>query len=108
VQFPDGPRHDLGFYEAFWWIAIIALFFSVDRVKPHLKDRIGFYPGLLCMVYAPIRFALEFLRSADVRYFGLTPAQYTSIVVFAFGIFLLSWSRTHHALHHVPLEPATK
>src|SRR5688500_2809283 len=64
VQYPDGPRHDLGLYEAFWWIAIIGIFFAIDRAKPELKNRLGFYPGLLCLVYAPIRFSLEFLRSA--------------------------------------------
>ena len=109
VAYPDGPRHDLGLYEAFWWIAIIAIFFLVDRMRPELKDRVGFYPGLLCIVYAPIRFALEFLRTADVRYLGLTPAQYTSILVMGFGILLLSrrWG-THDLVHDVPVEAAPK
>jgi phosphatidylglycerol:prolipoprotein diacylglycerol transferase len=109
VAYPDGPRHDLGLYEAFWWIAIIALFFLLDRIKPELRARYGFYPGLLALVYAPVRFALELLRTADVRYFGLTPAQYTSIAALALGIFLLTTRRrTHHALDHVPVEAATK
>jgi phosphatidylglycerol---prolipoprotein diacylglyceryl transferase len=108
VQYPDGVRHDLGMYEAFWWIAIIALFFAIDYAKPMLRDRLGFYPGLLCVSYAPIRFALEFLRANDVRYFGLTPAQWTSIVVLLFGLFLLARRRPHHALDHVPLEAAAE
>lgn len=108
VRYPDGVRHDLGLYEAIWWIAIIALFFAIDRARPELRSRLGFYPGLLCISYAPIRFALEFLRANDVRYFALTPAQWTSIVVLLFGVFLLGSRRAHHALDHVPFESAAQ
>jgi len=46
------------------------------------------------LLYAPGRFALDFLRNedlgqADTRYFGLTPAQYGAMVMFAGGIFLI-------------------
>jgi phosphatidylglycerol:prolipoprotein diacylglycerol transferase len=42
-------------------------------------------------VYAPVRFFLDFLRAApleggDVRYAGLTPAQWSSIAMVAFGL----------------------
>ena len=91
---PGGLRHDLGLEEALWWVFIVLLFFTVDRVRPKLRARRGFYPGLLAVSYAPIRFMLEFLRvqpaeGGDVRYYGLTPAQYISIAVFSFGLFLL-------------------
>lgn len=81
-----GPRHDLGFYEALWWIPIIIALFYMDR-KPKPK---GYYLAVVPMMYAPGRFFFEFLRippemGGDARYFGLTPAQYLSIVIFLLG-----------------------
>ncbi len=91
---PGGIRHDLGLYEAIWWIVIIGLFFAIDRAKPHLRAQRGFFLGLLPVVYAPVRFSLDFLRvlpaeGGDARYFGLTPAQYISMTVFVVGLVLL-------------------
>ena len=66
--------HDMGFYEALWSIAVFGLFLLLDRVP----RRPGFYVTLLGVLYAPTRFAMDFLRpeSTDVRYFSLTPAQW--------------------------------
>lgn len=59
LLFPDGTiRHDLGFYEMMWWGVIVATFVILDR-KPRPK---GFFLGLLFVMYAPIRFTLDFLR----------------------------------------------
>lgn len=59
LLFPDGSiRHDLGFYEMLWWIVIVAAFYILDR-KPRPK---GFFLGLLFVMYAPVRFVLDFLR----------------------------------------------
>jgi phosphatidylglycerol:prolipoprotein diacylglycerol transferase len=41
----------------------------------------------VALLYAPLRFGLDFLRADDVRYAGLTPAQYVMIGLFAAGIF---------------------
>ncbi|MCP5468540.1 MAG: prolipoprotein diacylglyceryl transferase [Deltaproteobacteria bacterium] len=84
----NGPRHDLGFYEAIWWLVILIVMFLLDR-KPR---RQGFHLVLLALLYAPVRFALDFLRipatqGGDIRYFGLTPAQYLSLVLLGFGIY---------------------
>jgi phosphatidylglycerol---prolipoprotein diacylglyceryl transferase len=43
------------------------------------------------MMYAPGRFFFEFFRvppevGGDARYFGLTPAQYLSVVFFLLGL----------------------
>ncbi|MFW5968129.1 MAG: prolipoprotein diacylglyceryl transferase [Persicimonas sp.] len=113
-EFPDGTiRHDLGFYEMFWWALIAGTVYWLDR-KPRPK---GFYLGVVFMMYAPIRFVLDFLRAwpetvagnidvnpvvgfildilhvqpepyvgGDARYFGLTPAQYVSIGIFLVGL----------------------
>lgn len=52
------PRHDLGFYEMLWWGVIVATVFWLDR-KPRPK---GIYLGVVFMMYAPVRFILDFMR----------------------------------------------
>ena len=95
VDFPvaryGGPRHDLGLYEALWSLGIAGVFWAL-RHRP-VKD--GFFIGLFCVLYAPIRFLLDFLRNtdiegrADLRYAGLTPAQYGMIAMFLAGIWVV-------------------
>ena len=54
----------------------------------------GFYLGAMCMAYAPSRFALDFLRvpegelnGADLRYAGLTPAQWGCVALLGVGVY---------------------
>ena len=60
----------------------------------------------MCVYYAPLRFCLDFLReragtsvghsllaSGDARYFGLTPAQWGCLPLFALGVALLRRAR---------------
>ncbi|HMI91609.1 MAG TPA: hypothetical protein VK509_09620 [Polyangiales bacterium] len=81
----DGvARHDLGFYEVVWSAAMIPLVLYLAR-KPRPW---GFFMALVPMLYAPIRFALDFLREVperggDVRYLGLTPGHYAVIMLLA-------------------------
>lgn len=87
VDFPGGARHDLGLYEAIWTAAIAALFYW-QRNKP---VRPGYFLALFSATYAPIRFVMDFLRNtdldgADVRWLGLTPAQYGMIVLTLVGV----------------------
>jgi phosphatidylglycerol:prolipoprotein diacylglycerol transferase len=94
VQYPDGPRHDLGLDEALW-AASVTLLFTWLRRKPR---PLGLYVTLLTTLYAPVRFGLDFLRATDVRdpdprYFGLTPAQWGCFAVLAAGLGLLAWVR---------------
>lgn len=96
---PGGVRHDLGLYEALWWVVIVGLFVLLDRARPALRQRPWFYPGLLAVLYGPARFMLDFLRAGpteggDVRFLGLTPAQYLSAVILVVGILLLTRGRT--------------
>ena len=90
VDFPalryGGPRHDLGLYEALWTLVIAILFFFLRKKK--LRD--GFFIALFAALYAPARFLFDFLRNddlggADVRWVGLTPAQWGMIVMFLAG-----------------------
>jgi phosphatidylglycerol:prolipoprotein diacylglycerol transferase len=51
----------------------------------------GFFVGLLAVLYAPVRFALDFMRKVDVRYGGLTPGQWGSIILLGVGLYI--WMR---------------
>ena len=78
--------HDLGIYEAMWWVVILAIFWGAMGSTWELTRRHpGFHIYLLPLVYAPARFGLDFLRIADARYLGLTPAQWISLGFFAWG-----------------------
>ncbi len=94
---PTGPRHDLGLYEVFWCLVAIPLFFWLDR-KPRPY---GFYIGFIAVLYSPYRFALDFLREADLTYFGLTPAHYSSVLTFILGIVML-WRAYKRPITTVP------
>lgn len=100
---PPGPRFDLGLLEFFLTIplAIIILRFATQ------PRRAGAVTGLLCVLYAPMRFPLDALRAtdiagADARYFGLTPAQWLSVGLFVLGAYLLYWSRTQPVIGKLP------
>lgn len=89
---PFATRHDLGFYEVLWCLVVIALFFFLGRTP---KKR-GFFLALLPLLYAPVRFGLDFLRATDLeqsdaRYYGLTPGHYGSIVLFLAGLAVMLW-----------------
>jgi phosphatidylglycerol:prolipoprotein diacylglycerol transferase len=86
VRFPDGPRHDLGLYEAIVLLAIGALLWALHR-RGVLRGRLL---PVLALSYGVARFLLDFLRARDVAYadarqLGLTFAQY-------FGIALVLWA----------------
>lgn len=88
-HYAAGIRHELGLYEAGLMIPVMALFLLLGR-----QDRVpGYFLALFVILYAPIRFGLDFLRnddlsSQDLRYAGLTPAQYGMIVMFFAGLWL--------------------
>ncbi|MEM9728266.1 MAG: prolipoprotein diacylglyceryl transferase family protein [Myxococcota bacterium] len=84
------PRHDLGLYGAIVLIMIAILFLWLAETprKP------GFYFALLGLVFPPARFLLDFLRApasegGDLRYAGLTPAQYVMVAFFVAGLWAM-------------------
>lgn len=99
VQFADGPRHDLGLYEAVLLFAIGALLWVLHR-RGALRGRLM---PLLALVYGVGRFLLDFLRTREVailnarqamapdaRYLGLTPAQYVALALVVYGAWRLA------------------
>jgi phosphatidylglycerol---prolipoprotein diacylglyceryl transferase len=96
VQYPGGGRFDLGLYEMLLTIPL-ALAFLWLRRKPRPW---GFYVGAIAIAYAPVRFALDFLRvgepihettglvaAVDPRYAGLTPAQWACFGLLSVGVY---------------------
>ena len=95
VGFPDGPRHDLGLYDALVLAVITAVVYSVDR-RGLLRGKLL---ALVAVLYGVSRFALDFLRARDLpyvdaRYLGLTPAQYAALALLAWG----SWRLLRHGV----------
>ena len=91
VAFPDGPRHDLGLYDALWLAAIAVLLFWLAR-RGVLKGRLL---AVLAVLYAVGRFNFDFLRASDLayrdaRYLGLTPAQYFCFALVGWGAVTLA------------------
>lgn len=85
-------RFDLGFLEFLLTIPLAAAFLLLWRRSPHRP--LGFYTGWMCVLYAPVRFVLDFLRDThdvggDPRYGGLTPAQYASVGLLLAGVWYL-------------------
>lgn len=98
VKYPDSIRHDLGLYLGMLDIILFAAFYMMEKTflgKLFFRTRPpkGFYVAAFALVYGVARFFLDFLRAydlpgSDARYGGLTPAQYGSIFLFGFGLFL--------------------
>ncbi len=93
VFFPSGHpyagvHYELGLLEMVLMIPVMVLYWRLGR-----QDRPGwFFMGLFFTLYAPIRFAMDYLRT-DPTYGQLTPAQWGMVGLFAFGVGLLLWSR---------------
>lgn len=103
VEFPAGKpgggqggavRFDLGLMDSLvTWI----IFFTLATIARSPR-RPGLLMGLGPILYGSVRFFLDFLRNedlsnADVRYAGLTPAQYGCLVIIGLGVFTISRGR---------------
>lgn len=95
--------HDLGLYEAIWALTLIPLVRYLDRSKARFQ---GFYLALIPMYYAPVRFCFDYLRTADVRYLGLTPAQYGTMILFGIGLSVFLLKRKTQPVRDITGKPA--
>lgn len=79
--------HDLGWYEFLYTaLVMVPAFLLLDRKKARPP---GFYLAAFVLLYAPVRFVLDFLRLADARYVGLTPGQYAAAAFFGGAVFVM-------------------
>jgi phosphatidylglycerol:prolipoprotein diacylglycerol transferase len=83
-------RFDLGFLEMLFTIVLAACFALTWR----RKVPVGTYVIASALAYAPVRFAMDFLRipetdGGDTRYAGLTPAQYGCMALFLYGVAMI-------------------
>lgn len=97
VRYPDGSiRHDLGFYEALNGFGMFLLFLVLryyafppagggTTAEGGQGGRSPVYAIGFLLWYGLARFLLDFLRVADARYLGLTPAQYLAAGMFLGG-----------------------
>lgn len=88
IQFPDGPRHDLGLYELLYTAVVLMPAVVLLNRRPY---RPGTTIWVVALLYAPARFLGDFLRHTDLpapdaRYLGLTPAQYACLALAGIGL----------------------
>jgi phosphatidylglycerol:prolipoprotein diacylglycerol transferase len=79
-------RIDLGLLE-FLYLVPVTLY--VHLAYDWMKAKPGRLVGMVCLLYAPYRFVLDFMRDEDKRYLGLTTAHYATLVILAIGIYLI-------------------
>jgi phosphatidylglycerol:prolipoprotein diacylglycerol transferase len=116
IEFIHGhdPRFDLGFLELIFTIMLATCFALTWR----RRLPIGTYVIVSGLAYAPVRFAMDFLRipandGGDTRYGDLTPAQWSCMVLFLYAVFMIFYVRRLQArgvdlsksLRDPPLEP---
>lgn len=94
LGFPPGPRFDLGLLELLLTPILVATVYLVAK----RTTKRGAVIGALCTVYPFIRFPLDFLRETDanggdVRYFGLTPGHFASLICLGIGLHCLNHAR---------------
>lgn len=77
--------HDLGWYEFLYLaVVVVPLVLALARQESlRGRHRPGTFLLAFVGLYMPVRFALDFLRVSDVRYAGLTPAQWAALVAMA-------------------------
>ncbi len=85
------PRWDLGLLEMLYTCVIAAVCVAFWR----RKTPVGFYLALVSLMYAPVRFAMDFVRiregegnGADLRYGTLTFAQWSCIALAVAGVYI--------------------
>ena len=88
------PRFDLGFLELLFTI-ILAVCFALTWRR---RLAVGTYVIVSGLAYAPVRFAMDFLRipqndGGDTRYGDLTPAQWACIALFVYAVAMIFYVR---------------
>jgi phosphatidylglycerol:prolipoprotein diacylglycerol transferase len=95
LRYGSTPRYDLGLLEL-----IVTLFIALGFVLGWKRGQArGYFLVAASLIYAPIRFGLDFLRATDSeggdpRYAGFTPAQWACLALALYGLWLLRYLRS--------------
>jgi phosphatidylglycerol---prolipoprotein diacylglyceryl transferase len=96
IEFIHGhdPRFDLGLLELMFTVIVAACFALTWR----RRLPVGSYVVASALAYAPVRFAMDFLRvppseGGDTRYADLTPAQWCCFGLFLYGLIMIGYMR---------------
>lgn len=108
LRWGDAPRYDLGLLELLFTIVLAFLIALTWR----RKLTTGTYVVVTALAYAPVRFAMDFLRirdvdQADPRYGHLTPAQWACVALFVFGLAMIKRVREIHTSGNDPMDLVT-
>jgi phosphatidylglycerol:prolipoprotein diacylglycerol transferase len=94
VKYPDGQtRHDLGLYLSIAGFVLGGVFLLLNPTRKSKTP--GFFIGAYLALDGLTRLCLDFLRTVDVRYAGLTPTQWLTIPVILLGAWLV-WKPQRH------------
>jgi phosphatidylglycerol---prolipoprotein diacylglyceryl transferase len=83
VQFPEGPRYDLGLIEFLFLIGLATLFLVLDRTP----RQAGFFFGMYGVVYGSFRIWLDTLHVQPLRFLGGA----TAVVIGLGGWAAMAW-----------------
>ncbi|MDB4939247.1 MAG: Prolipoprotein diacylglyceryl transferase [Labilithrix sp.] len=105
LRWGNAPQYDLGLLELMFTV-ILATMLALTWRK---KLATGSYVCATALAYAPVRFAMDFLRvrdvdQADPRFGGLTPAQWMCVALFLFGIYMVVQVRKLKASGRDPMD----
>jgi phosphatidylglycerol---prolipoprotein diacylglyceryl transferase len=107
IEFVHGnyPQFDLGLLEMMFTV-VLATLLALTWQK---KLTTGSYVAATALAYAPVRFAMDFIRvrdvdQADPRYGAFTPAQWLCVALFVFGLVMVAKVRQLKASGRDPME----
>jgi phosphatidylglycerol:prolipoprotein diacylglycerol transferase len=91
LRYGNSPHFDLGLLEMMFTVVLATMLALTWRKKLTT----GSYIAAVAMSYAPVRFAMDFLRirdleNADPRYGHLTPAQWACCALFVLGLVMVA------------------
>ncbi len=112
MVYTDGiARHNLGLYELMLTALVLG---PAGIILRKIDVRPGVLVASISILYAPVRFVLDYFRlqdvsGADPRYFGLTAGQYSSVALLlgGIGILVVSLTRPPKPIPD-PVEPLPK
>ena len=90
LRWGNAPQFDLGLLEMMFTVVLATLLALTWRKKLTT----GSYVAATALCYAPVRFAMDFIRvrdvdQADPRYAMLTPAQWSCVALFILGVVMV-------------------